>query len=641
MGDYAMLLQGGVCQMRKTRLVMLVLVMVVAMSASAFAKYQEAPVLAQQVAAGQLPPVEERLPSNPLVIQPLEEIGTYGGIVRMAHRGPSDSTGYYRTVREPLVNYNPALSEIQPNIAESWEISEDGTTITYHLREGLKWSDGAPFTTEDVLFWWEVQNTKELVPAIPGAFVRNGVPCEVVALDDLTVEFRFPVPAAAHINWIAAGGAETYLPKHYLSQFHINYNDETTLTQMARAEGLNTWYELFLEKGGERTNWRKAGRPVMDAWVITTNFDDPILVSERNPYYFKVDTAGNQLPYVDTLHRMLVEDIEVMKLQLMAGQIDYITRNLWTTYGDLPMYVANQTRGDYRIIRTNGGTPGGINIMFNVNYKADLALAELVNNFEFKKALSYAIDRDEINDVRFNGLGTPSHGHFHPENPGYVEEVDKAFIEYNPALANKILDDLGLTKRDSEGYRLRPDGERLTIIIDGSTHHDHHAEAGELITSYWKDIGIRTVVNVMDRGLWEAKREAGEHIATFADMADPLIPLEQTGHMITYVIAPLWEQWFNTNGAQGEEPSEDAKRVMEIYRVLAPATGDDATRAAYVRELSEIWGRNLWTIGTVGVQFNLSFAKNSLRNVPGDYEGAHSHPANPAIYQPYQWFWKK
>ena len=145
--------------------------------------------------------------------------------------------------------------------------------------------------------------------------------------------------------------------------------------------------------------------PVMDAWVITTNFDDPILISERNPYYFKVDTAGNQLPYVDTLHRILVEDIEVMKLQLINGQLDYITRHLWTTYGDLPMYMAYQQQGDYRIIRTNGGTPGGINIMFNATYKADPVIAELINNIEFKKALSYAIDREEINNVRFSGLG--------------------------------------------------------------------------------------------------------------------------------------------------------------------------------------------------------------------------------------------
>ena len=627
--------------MRNLRLLTIALVLVLGLSATAFA-YQEAPTLAAKVRSGELPPVEERVPKNPLVVEPIEEIGTYSSrVIRMAHRGPSDSTGYYRTVREPLVNYNPSLTEVQPNLAERWEVSEDGTTITYYLREGLKWSDGHPFTAEDVLFWWEVQNTPELVPSVPAAFVRDGQPCEVIAIDDYTVQFKFPVPAAAHINWIAAGGAETYMPKHYLSQFHKAYVDEATLTQMAKAEGFTAWHELFTEKAGLNTNGRAVGNPVMDAWVITTNFDDPILVSERNPYYWKVDTEGNQLPYVDTLHRILVEDIEVMKLMLINGQIDYITRHLWTTYGDLPMYMAYQQQGNYRIIRTNGGTPGGINIMFNANYKADPVIAELINNIEFKKALSYAIDREEINDVRFSGLGNIGHGHFHPQHPGYVEEVDKAYAEYNPELANKILDDLGLTARDSEGYRLRPDGQPLTLIIDGSTHHLHHAAAGELITSYWKDIGIRLVVNVIDRGLWESKREANEHMLTFADLADPLIPLEQGGHQITYVIAPLWEQWFQSNGAQGEEPPEDAKRIMEIYTVLAPATADDDVRAAYVREIAEIWGRNLWTIGTVGVPFNLSFAKNNLRNIPGDYVGAHSHPANPAIYQPYQWFWKE
>lgn len=319
--------------------------------------------------------------------------------------------------------------------------------------------------------------------------------------------------------------------------------------------------------------------PTMDAWIMTTDFDDPILVSERNPYYFKVDPAGNQLPYVDFLHRILVQDIEIMKLMLMAGEIDYITRHLWTTYGDLPMYIANQERGDYRIIRTHGGTPGALNIMFNVNYKADPVLAELINNYEFKRALSHAIDRDEINDVLFAGLARPGHGHFHYEHPGYVESVDQAHIEFDPALANKILDDLGLTKRDSDGFRLRPDGQPLTIIIDGSTHHLHHSNGGELIKSYWEAVGVRTVLNIIDRGLWEAKREGNEHMATFADLADPLIPLNQGGHQVTYVFAPLWEQWFETGGAQGEEPSADAKRIYEIYFTLAPATGDDDIRA--------------------------------------------------------------
>ena len=601
--------------------------------------HNEAPILAERVASGDLPAVDERLPESPLVIEPFEQVGTYGGIVRNAHRGPSDSTGYYRMVREPLVNYDPMLRQVNPNLAESWTVSPDGKVITFNLRRGLKWSDGEPFTTEDVLFWWEVMNTAELYPAVPSAYVKGGEPVSITAPDDYTIVFTWPVPQAAFINWIAAGRDENYMPKHYLSQFHINYVDEAKLVEMAEAEGLNTWRELFELKAGTPNNFRAVGRPTMDAWFVTTGHDAPILVSERNPYYFKVDTAGNQLPYVDYLHRILTEDVEVMKLQLMAGELDYITRNLWTTYSDLPLYTANADRGDYRIIRTAGGTPGAFNIMFNVTYDEDEAVAELMRNIEFKQALSLAIDRDEINDVRFNGLGRNGHGHFHFEHDGYVEEVDQAFVDYDPARANAMLDSVGMSARDADGYRLRPDGEEFTLIIDGSTHHPHHAEGGELIKSYFEAVGVRTVVSVIDRGLWESKREGNGHMATFADLADPLIPLEQTGHIVSYVFAPLWDLWFNTNGEQGEEPSADAKRIMEIYNVLAPATGDDAQRAAYVSEIAEIWGRNFWTIGTVGVPFNLSFAKNDLRNVP--LEGAHSHPANPAVYRPYQWYWQQ
>lgn len=624
--------------MRRITCLVISLVLVVAMSGLA-AAYQEAPMLANLVAKGELPPVDERLPGNPLVIEPFEQIGTYGGIVRGAHRGPSDATGYYRVVREPLVNYDNMLTQVQPNLAERWVVSEDGKEVTFFLREGLKWSDGQPFTTDDIMFWWEVLNTRELFPGGVGSqWMAGGVPAELIQHDKLTVTFKWAVPNGAFVNALAAGN-ECFLPKHYLSQFHANYVDVEKLNQMAKAEGLNGWNQLFEERSGLNRNWRALGMPTMDAWIMTTDFDDPILVSERNPYYFKVDPAGNQLPYVDFLHRILVQDIEIMKLMLMAGEIDYITRHLWTTYGDLPMYIANQERGDYRIIRTHGGTPGALNIMFNVNYKADPVLAELINNYEFKRALSHAIDRDEINDVLFAGLARPGHGHFHYEHPGYVESVDQAHIEFDPALANKILDDLGLTKRDSDGFRLRPDGQPLTIIIDGSTHHLHHSNGGELIKSYWEAVGVRTVLNIIDRGLWEAKREGNEHMATFADLADPLIPLNQGGHQVTYVFAPLWEQWFETGGAQGEEPSADAKRIYEIYFTLAPATGDDDIRAAYIREIAEIWGRNFWTIGTCGVPFNLAFAKNGIKNIPEN--GAHSHPANPAIYRPYQWFWAK
>lgn len=599
--------------------------------------YQEAPMLAEEVMQGTLPPVDQRLPANPLVIEPYEEIGTYGGIVRGAHRGPSDATGYFRMVREPLVNYDAMLTQVQPNLAERWAISEDGTEITFYLREGLKWSDGHPFTTDDIVFWWEVQNTEELFPAGVGSnWMAGGQPAELIQVDELTITFKWAVPNAAFVNSLAAGN-ETYLPKHYLSQFHPNYVEVEALNEMAAEAGHTSWIQLFEEKSGLDHNWRAFGAPTMDAWIMTTDFDAPILVSERNPYYFKVDSAGSQLPYIDYLHRILVQDIEVMKLMLMGGELDYITRHLWTTYNDLPMYIANQERGDYRIIRTHGGTPGALNIMFNVNYKEDPALAELINSYDFKRALSHSIDRDEVNEVCFAGLARPSHGHFHYEHPGHVEAVDQAHIEYDPELSNKILDELGLTQRDSDGFRVRPDGERLTLVIDGSTHHLHHQTGGELIKSYFEAVGVRTVLNIIDRGLWETKREGNEHMATFADLPDPLIPLEQGHHQITYVIAPLWQQWFDSNGTQGEEPSEDAKRIMDIYFTHAPATADDETRAAYIREIAEIWGRNFWTIGTCGVPFNLAFAKNDLRNIPAD--GAHSHPANPAIYRPYQWFW--
>ena len=268
-------------ELRRITCLVISLVLVVALSGLA-AAYQEAPMLANLVAKGELPPVDERLPGNPLVIEPFEQIGTYGGIVRGAHRGPSDATGYYRVVREPLVNYDNMLTQVQPNLAERWVVSEDGKEVTFFLREGLKWSDGQPFTTDDIMFWWEVLNTRELFPGGVGSQWMAGGACESHPTRQLTVTFKWAVPNGAFVNALAAGN-ECFLPKHYLSQFHANYVDVEKLNQMAKAEGLNGWNQLFEERSGLNRNWRALGMPTMDAWIMTTDFDDPILVSERNP----------------------------------------------------------------------------------------------------------------------------------------------------------------------------------------------------------------------------------------------------------------------------------------------------------------------------------------------------------------------
>lgn len=625
--------------MKNSYKLLLVALMIVLVSGTALAKYNESPLLAEQVKAGLLPPVEERLPVNPLVIEPYEKIGKYGGIIRSTHTGPGDSTGYQRLVHEPLVYYDEMFYEIHPNLAESWSVSEDGKVITFKLREGLKWSDGHPFTTDDILFWWEdVQLNTELTPAVNLNFQSGGEPMKVVKIDDLTVEFRFKEPKGGFVNWMATGH-ETYLPKHYLQQFHIKYTDEATLNRLAREHGVTLWSELFRLKAGLSSGQKAVGMPTMDAWVLTTGFDAPVKISERNPYYFKVDTAGNQLPYIDAYHRELVGDVEIMKLKLIGGQIDYQTRHLWTMYGDLPLFLASQDSGNYRVIQTEGGTPGLLVMHFNQNYDADPEIAKLLRNKDFRIALSYAIDREEMNELLLNGLGAIGHGHLHPLHPAYSEEADKMYTDYNPALANKMLDELGLTARDEEGFRLLPNGQRLTLIVDGSTHHWAQVDGGQLIKDYWEAVGIRTVINLMERALYESKRQGNQHQIGFADFADPIIPLLQTGHQITYVVAPLWETWLTTNGRDGVEPPADVKRIYEIYTDIAPSTDDEEVRTALMREIIDIWADNFWTIGTVGMHFNLSFANKDLRNVPAP--AAHSHPGNPGIYRPFQWFWDR
>ena len=598
-------------------------------------KFSEAPMLTDLVKQGKLPPVEKRLPEDPLVVIPFEEIGQYGGTLRgEAHLGMGDKTGWWRMSHEPLVYWDVTHKKIHPNIARAWKVSDNGKTFTFYLRKGLKWSDGQPFTADDIMFYYEdVLLNKELTPTFPSWLVMKGKPVTVEKVDDYTVRFKFQDPYGYFVARVAEG-QDLYAPKHYLKQFHPKYTAKEKLEELAKKEGFTYWYQLYAQKADWALN---PELPEMSAFKTTNLLTSNYHIAERNPYYFKIDPAGNQLPYIDRVRRELVSNIELIVMKIMAGEIDFQLRHIWSLYDNYPLFMENRTKGDYRIIKYIGSITSTGAIYINQNVK-DPVLRSLFQNKMFRRALSLGINRNDINQLVLAGLGDVGQGLLSKLHSAYVESVDKAYTEYDPVKANRILDSLGLTKRDKDGYRLRPDGKTLTITIDASTHHTPSIDIMHLVTRYWKDLGIKAEVKVMERSLFETRHPANEHeMHTFTTSfgADGYSGDRSPNTRW----CPLWYNWLNTGGKTGEEPPKEVKRLWQLMNEEFFSTTSDAKRIAILKEAMRLHADNLWIIGTAGVTWMMGIARNNLRNVPD--AGFTWHPASPGVFRPEQFFCKK
>ncbi|MBI2468355.1 MAG: ABC transporter substrate-binding protein, partial [Candidatus Rokubacteria bacterium] len=342
-------------------------------------KFKEAPILAEQVKAGKLPPVEKRLPQDPLVVPVVERTGQYGGVWRRAFLGPADFNNYVRVVYDALVRFSPDGAKIEPKIAAGWEASKDFKTWTIKLRKGARWSDGAPFTADDIVFWYrDVVLNKDLMAAVPG-WMRNadGTPASVEKVDAYTVRFTYKQAATLFLTALANqdGGDRTYavfLPAHYLKKFHPKYAKKEDIDKLVAAAGFKTWAELFAARNAPFEN---PERPTMTAWVPVTRVSDQVLTLRRNPYFVGVDRDGNQLPYIDEVRFTFFADIQALNLAAVAGELDMQERHIQMR--NYPVFKENEKAGKYRVITwpTFGGADAVV--AFNQSYKADPEIAKL------------------------------------------------------------------------------------------------------------------------------------------------------------------------------------------------------------------------------------------------------------------------
>jgi peptide/nickel transport system substrate-binding protein len=587
--------------------------------------YNEAPMLQAMVDAGQLPPVEERLPENPLVIPVTDSIGEYGGIWRRGFIGPSDYNNYVRVVYDGLVRFSPDGSKVEPRLIESWESTPDFTTWTIHMREGAKWSDGVPFTADDIMFWYEdVLLNTDLTASVP-KWMQNadGSPAVVAKVDDYTVTWTYTEANTTLMMELANqdGGDKSYavfLPAHYLKQFHANYADEATLADEVTKAGFNTWGELMATRKNPAEN---PERPVMAAWKPETRVSDDILVLKRNPYFVGVDAEGNQLPYIDEIQFKFFQDSQALNLAAIAGDLDMQERHI--IMGNYPVFKENELAGKYRVITwpTFGGSDAII--AFNQTYQNDPIVGELLRTQDFRVAMSYAIDREQIKESVFLGLGEARQAvpaPWHPYYPG--DEYAYKYTEYDPDMANELLDGIGLTQRDSEGFRLNKDGKPFSIEISVVPAFANWPDVAQLVAADWQAVGVRTIVQVRERAVHFEMRDANEIVTEiwnedttgFPFTGAPKFDPRSTPGL---GIARLYRQWLVTDGAEGIEPSPEFKRIVEIIDTGKTVGIEEQVELAH--ELFQIWAESVYEIGTVGLTplvQGVVVINNNLMNVP-------------------------
>ena len=607
-------------------------------------QFSENPMFAAKVKAGQLPPVDRRLPEEPLVVLPYEECGRYGGTLRGLSRALESGTSEILSWRQVnLVRLADDLTTIVPNVAKSWTWSDDRKSITFQLRKGHRWSNGAPFTAEDVVFYFEdILKNKELHPTVPAAWMVGGKPVEIEKLDEVTFRLSFAAPYPGLLHYLATGGSffAPYLPKHHYTKYHVKYNSKAN--EEARAAGAENWVKRFKQiwdkwKDAETINPHALTRPTLESHILELETNTQRRIFVANPYYFKVDSAGNQLPYVDRHHERFLNK-EVQLLAILNGEVDQKAQGI--DLENYPVLKQDEAKGSYRLFLPPGQV--GDPIAFNVTHK-DPLLRQVFSDVRFRQGMSLAINRKEMNDVLWFGLGRPEQAL--PLGVPFVTDADRNhMIQYDPKQANQLLDQMGL-RRGPGGMRLRPDGKPLTILWE---YTSQFASAGyvQLVQGYWRAVGVEVNLKEVTTQLARQKAKAGD-----ADInMEWDVPFEP--NLISQVelytppyraASPLfgaaWREWHVSKGAQGEEPPAWVKRLYQLEEEWKTVVPRSPRYMEIGRELVRLNLENMAIIGTVAHLPGPTVVSKRLANVR-EWTVQHYNYARTYPFRPDQWYFK-
>ena len=635
-----------------TKVGVLALALTMVMSMSAFAdlttfaydgplptSFNEAPMLAAKVAAGELPPVAERLPiaSDVLVVPVVERIGDYGGTWRRGFAGPNDGQNADRIMMDHLLLYDIDGTNIVPNIVRSWTLEADGLTYTFNLRREMKWSDGTPFTADDFLWANEhIVRSEDLNPQKQGRLGFSTFNPQVRRIDDSTIQWYFETPQAGFIDdvatyrvagWTLNGrvGAPSFAPAHFLEQFHKDFASADSISKMVSESGFENWETFFKNKIDVH---KTIEAPTVAPWVVTSPNNTELWAFERNPYYYGVDPVGNQLPYIDKIEMQLYADGEVHNLRAINGEYDFNHRGI--AFSNVPTFLDNADKGNYRLMLWPGDAT--MAVAFNYTYgmgevteEPDQEIRKWLTNRDFKIAMSHAINRDKVNELVYFGTATGRQAVFpqwHAHYPG--DEIAFRYADHDPAKANQILDDAGLSAKESDGFRLRTDGSGKRLTFDFSYNPAPLSDPiVELLKEDWAVVGVDVNLRAV-RGQATTDERGGNLQQIFLD--GDVNAREPTSLISGRSAFPAYSNWYSqrsgsyTMGAVVADPPEsdtDFWRLIELSD--ASQLMRYADRTDNYQETQEIAVNNLYYIGIVGdsaASNGVIVVKNNFRNVP-------------------------
>ncbi len=599
-------------------------------------EYNEAPMLKEKVERGELSPVDERLPEDPLVLKPIHEIGKYGGTWNRlttwdAWYGLRTSMAGFSLLRWVDDGLDKA-----PNLLTDWIPNEDKSIWILKFRKGVKWSDGAPFSADDFLFWWEdMVLDKEHSEVVPNWAIINGQTMDVKKIDQYTIELHLAGPQVLLPDQLAArvdGGTFEFrpAPKHYLSKFHPKYNSE---------------YETYEAMEEKQEWWNNPECPVLTAWMPVRHVPGELLELERNPYYYAVDPEGNQLPYIDRVRVQCVSDREVYKLMALRGKTDMQVRPGFSLR-DISMLKENEDQYNYKLLFYDTGSGTGPCFIFNHNFP-DQEKASIYQNKYFARAVSHAIDREKIRKMVFYGQGELTTGSISPKTPQFHTERGKVIyeklknlaLEYNPEKAKEMLDQINLIDQNGDGWRDLPSGKEFVISIDttaASASSRTNMDTIEITKTNWEAIGIKVKINTVDHNVFSVLTTNAEFDVWVYGISEnrpllypnALVPLDNHHH------APLYGVWNSLKGTKTieteldkaardrtpprAEPAPDSHyaKLYDLYK-NALATTDDQERDNLIYEIFEIHiEEGPFFIGTVANTPNIGLVKKNFKNVP-------------------------
>ena len=599
----------------------LLLAIAAALVAASLVFAEEPPALEAEVTAGRLPPLAQRLPHPPRVLDIRRNDwteGVYGGEMRMLMAKDRDIRmmvvyGYSR-----LVGYDEQL-RIVPDILDKVE-DENSRVFTLYLRKGHKWSDGQPFTSADFKFYWEdVVNNKEISPfGLPQALLVSGKGPKFEVLNETTVRYTWDEPNPQFLAALA-GPSPLYIyrPAHYLKKFHPKYIGLEKANAQASAAGSRSWAGLY-QKKDEQYRFDNPELPTLEPWVNTTPLPSTRFVLVRNPYFHRVDRSGHQLPYIDKVIVGISEE-KLIPAKAGAGDVDLQSRYL--RFDNYTFLKQNEKRNGYRVLLWEKVLGSQIALYPNLNVD-DPEWRKLMRDVRFRRALSLAINRHEINEVIYFGLGVESSNTVRKSSPLYREEYRKAWSQFDIKAANKLLDEIGLTKRDAKGLRLLPDGRPMEIVVDTSGESTEETDVLELIRDSWQKVGIALFARPSQREVFRKRVFSGKSMMSVWYGMSNGIP---TADMSPYELAPtqqeqlqwpMWGQYYENNHKGGQEPDmPEAQELVNLYdRWRVSAT--DEERAEIWAKMLEIHAQQVFTIGIVARTLQPIVVNAAIRNVP-------------------------